>query len=92
MGNESMDLQKLTFFTEGNTFTGSRTKDWNTRAMLRYLVRPDQENDKLLAYSWTEDVCFELADKKQEGEFPLSDEGLYQIQAWLHEQYDNLDL
>ena len=25
---EEMDLQKLTFFTEGNTFTGSRTKDW----------------------------------------------------------------
>lgn len=85
-----MDLQKLTFFTEGNTFTGSRTKDWDTRAMLRYLVRPDRENDKLLAYSWTEDVCFECAGEKQEGEFPLSDEGLDQIQAWLQEQYNSL--
>lgn len=87
-----MDLQKLSFFTEGNTFTGSRTKDWDSGTMLRYLVRPDFENGKLLAYSWTEDVCFERAQEKQGKEFPLNDEGLEEIQAWLQEQYAGLSL
>ncbi len=90
MENAVMDLQKLSFFTEGNTFTGSRTKDWDKRTMLRYLVRPDLENRKLQAYSWTEDVCFELAHEKQEGLFPLSDAGLDEIQEWLRQQYEKL--
>ena len=33
-----MDLQKLTFFTEGNTFTGSASKDLAAGLLLRYLV------------------------------------------------------
>lgn len=60
MEQEAMDMQKLSFFTEGNVFTGSRTKDWSARTMLRYLVRPDKENEncwpgagrKMCASSW----------------------------------------
>ncbi len=87
MEAETMDLQKLTFFTEGNTFTGSRTKDPKTGALLRYLVYPDRENEKLIAYGWTTDVCFEKAKERQEASFPLSEQGLSEIQAWLQEQY-----
>lgn len=87
MEAETMDLQKLTFFTEGNTFTGSRTKDPKTGALLRYLVYPDRENAKLIAYAWRTDVCFERAKERQEASFPLSEQGLSEIQAWLQEQY-----
>lgn len=85
---EEMEIQKLTFFTEGNTFTGSRTKDPATGAMLRYLVRPNAEEARLEAFTWREDLCFERAGEKQEAQFPLSDEGLLQAQVWLKEQYD----
>ncbi len=91
MENEQMDMQKLTYFTEGNVFTGSKTKDWAARTMLRYLVRPDFENEKLLAYSWTDDVCFECAGGKKEAGFPLNDEGIEQIQIWLRERYEELE-
>lgn len=84
---EEMEIQKLNFFTEGNTFTGSRTKDWGTGAMLRYLVRPDLEAGMLEAFSWREDLCFERAGEKQEATFPLSEQGLEQLQTWLQEQY-----
>lgn len=82
-----MDLQKLTFFTEGNTFTGSRTKDPATGALLRYLVYPDLENQKLIAYAWTTDVCFERAQERSEAAFFLSEQGLSETQTWLQEQY-----
>ncbi len=85
-----MDLQKLTFFTEGNTFTGSKTKDWDTGLLMRYLVRPDQENGMLQAFTWTTDVCYEKAESTHKGEFPLSDEGLEQVQQWLKQEYDSL--
>ncbi len=87
---EPIDMQKLNFFTEGNTFTGSRTKDKAAGTLLRYLVRPDLENGRLLAYAWTCDLCFERAPEKQEAEFPLNEEGIETIQNWLHEQYVRL--
>ena len=40
------DMQNLTFFVEGNTFTGSRSQG---DALLRYRVAPDKENGQLLA-------------------------------------------
>ena len=84
---EEMEIQKLTFFTEGNTFTGSRTKDPATGAMLRYLVRPNAEEARLEAFTWREDLCFERAHDKLQKEVPLSEEGLEQALAWLEEQY-----
>ncbi len=90
MEDEAMDLQKLTFFTEGNTFTGSKTKDWDTGLLMRYLIRPDKENDTLQAFIWTADVCFEKAKSTHNDEFPLSDEGLDQIQKWLQQEFDSL--
>lgn len=87
MENEEMDMQKLTFFTEGNTFTGSRTKDHARKTMLRYLAKPDEGNENLLVWCWTEDVCFEAAGEKQESSFPLTDEGIEEAKVWLYQRY-----
>lgn len=81
---EKLDLQKLTFFTEGNTFTGEFTKE--RTCLLRYLVKPDLENKKLDAYSWRQDLCFEKAEEKEQEVFPLSEEGLREILGWLQEK------
>lgn len=85
-----MDLQKLTFFTEGNTFTGSRTKDLKAGKLLRYLVRPDREEGKLVAYAWKADVCFDRAQDREEKPFPMNESGLEEIQKWLQEQFEAL--
>lgn len=90
MFNEKMDIQKLAYFTEGNTFTGSRTKDWAQKRLLRYLIRPNREEGKLLCWAWTEDLCFEKAREKQAGEFPLTEEGLSQAELWLRGLYETL--
>ncbi len=82
-----LDLQKITFFTEGNTFTGGCTKNPVTGTVLRYLVRPDKENGSLTAYAWQSDLCFERAESKTEKSFPMTEEGLEEIQNWLQEQY-----
>lgn len=84
---EEMDLQKLTFFTEGNTFTGSKTKDWEKGVMLRYLVRPNKEAGELEAFTWKEDLCFDRAAENNEAHFPLNEEGLSQVQQWLQGEY-----
>lgn len=78
------DLQKLVYFTEGNTYSGSRTE---SGGLLRYRVEPDRENELLLAWCWREDVCFQRAGEKKEKQFPLKQEGLEQIQNWLEENF-----
>ena len=90
MERDAMDLQKLTFFTEGNTFTGSKTKDRNAGLLLRYLVRPDKGEEKLIAFAWTTDCAFERAQEKQEKEAPLTETGLEEVRDWLSELYQAL--
>ena len=90
MEREELDLQKLTFFTEGNTFTGSRTKDRNAGVLLRYLVRPDIKEGKLMAFAWTADCAFERAREKQEREAPLTEDGLAEVRDWLTKLYQAL--
>lgn len=85
-----MDLQKLTFFTEGNTFTGSASKDPAAGLLLRYLVEPDKENEQLKAYAWRKDLCFERAGEKEEREFPMTQQGLEEADAWLQGLFDAL--
>lgn len=87
METEALDLQQLNFFTEGNTFTGGRTKDPEIGTLLRYLVKPDREKGELTAYAWNADLCFERAENKTEKSFPMTEEGLQEIQNWLQEQY-----
>lgn len=85
-----MDLQKLAYFTEGNTFTGSQTKDPETEILLRYRVEPDTGEGELKAWAWAKDVCFERAGEKEERSFPLNQEGLEAADAWLQSLYDAL--
>lgn len=90
MEDREMDLQKLTFFTEGNTFTGSRSKTEGEKRMLRYLVRPDRENGRLEAFAWTQDVCFEKAEAPEKADFPLDADGLQSVQEWLWDRFQAL--
>lgn len=92
MENELFDLQKMTFFTEGNTFTGSRTKDAEKGILLRYLVRPvsDETGKRLQAFTWNTDMCFEKASDLEEAQFPMDEEGLDRIQDWLRQQFERL--
>lgn len=72
---ELPDIAKLNHFTEGNLYTGSKTKDWEKGTVIRYKVWPDRENEKLIASCWAQDVCYEKAQDKEEREFPLTAEG-----------------
>ena len=85
-----MDLQKLTFCTEGNTFTGRASKALAAGLLLRYLVEPDKENEQLKAYAWRKDLCFERAGEKEEREFPMTQQGLEEADAWLQGLFDAL--
>ncbi len=86
-----MDLQKLAFFTEGNTFTGSRTKNAENGLLLRYRVKPDPEEHQLVAHCWKQDVCFELAEPDAvTARFPLDEEGLNALANWLLALYQAL--
>lgn len=91
---ESLDMQKLNYFiTDGhsfNEFTGSKTKNRSRGVLLRYLVKPVPEAQKLCAFCWTEDVCFAKASDKQEMEASMNEQGLEEIRGWLAEQYDLL--
>lgn len=78
------DMQKLVYFTEGNRFAGSHSKDGR---VIRYRVEPDMENQQLAAWCWREDTCFEKAQGKVEGRFPLNQEGLEQVQTWLRQNW-----
>lgn len=79
------DMQNLTFFTEGNTFTGSKSQG---ERLLRYLARPDKESGQLLAWAWQEDLCFERAGGKVHKEFLLTEEGIRQLTAWLESLWE----
>ena len=81
------ELQNITYFTEGNSYTGSQSD--GAGRLLRYRVAPDQENQLLLAWHWQEDKCFELAAEKQEFSAPLSDQGSGQVRAWLEHAWKN---
>ena len=39
----SLELQKIHYFDEGNTYAGQKTKDPDSGLLLRYLVEPDKE-------------------------------------------------
>ncbi len=85
-----MDLQKLAYFTEGNTFTGSATKDPEKGILLRYRAEPNIGEGELKAWAWSKDLCFERAGEMEEKSFPLNQQGLEAADAWLQSLYDAL--
>ena len=79
------DVQKLVYFTEGNRFAGSHSGDGR---IIRYRVEPNRENERLLAWCWREDLCFEKAKEKSEESFPLTQEGLDALILWLEKKFE----
>ena len=80
-----LDMQKLVYFTEGNRFAVSHSGDGR---IIRYRVEPDRENERLLAWCWREDLCFEKAKEKSEESFPLTQEGLDALILWLEKKFE----
>ena len=80
-----LDMQKLVYFTEGNRFAGSHSGDGR---IIRYRVEPNRENERLLAWCWREDLCFEKAKEKSEESSPLTQEGLDALILWLEKKFE----
>lgn len=90
---EQPELQRLNYFEAGNTYTGSKRKfpeQGIASPVLRYLVKPDLENEKLNAFAWSENVCFDRAQEKEESNFPLNKEGLEAVGAWLTDKFKQI--
>lgn len=67
------------YFESGNVFTGSAGR-------FRYRLAP--EEDRLKAWVWHEDLCFEKAEVEGEKDFPLSAQGRDEAIRWLEEEYE----
>ena len=72
----NLDLPEISYFEQKNTFTGSLKADFRFRVARG-------EDDTLSAAVWREDICFELAENKEEKSFPLCTEGLEQMTGWI---------
>ncbi|MGN0571472.1 MAG: hypothetical protein ACI4K9_04765 [Candidatus Fimenecus sp.] len=70
-----LDIPALSYFEQGNAFAGSLRKDFRFR-----VVRAD---DTLSVAVWNADICFELAENKQEQSFALTDDGLRSAGDWI---------
>lgn len=73
------ELRHISFFQYGNEFTGSR-------GTLRYRILPEEE--VLHAWTWYTDVCFEKAGAGDAVDFPLTEEGLEALKAYLVQRYE----
>lgn len=79
-----IELCNLSSFQQGNIYTGSKYLEKNSKkSIVRYLVKPDKESGKLLAYRWTADLCFDKAPDKEETQAPISNEGIEEIREWI---------
>lgn len=67
MSEKPLDVPVLSFFEQGNVFTGS------CRDNFRYRIA--KQEDALVANIWHKDVCFGLTDM-EEYTFSMTDEGL----------------
>ncbi len=77
-------LPTLPHWEFGNIWSGSRGK------MRFFITTSDVEGDEkgkqMLAEIWTEDVCRELAHVLEEKTFPVTQQGLEDMSAWLLER------
>lgn len=69
------DIPRLYYFESGNDFTGSRGN-------FNYRIDPGEE---LKVSTWTGFICSELAEKKTEKSFPMTEEGFQAMLGWLGE-------
>ena len=83
MAKNGLDFREFDYFQFGNVFCGSR-------GPLRWRVEPriPKEKDQpqvMHVWYWWEDLCFEKCTPAGEQDFPLTEEGLEQVKAWLEE-------
>ncbi len=71
-----LDLREIAYYAANNPFYGSQGK-------LRFLLKPNLEENTLLVYTWQEDVCFDLAKGPSCKSFPLTQQGLEEANAYL---------
>ena len=72
------------------------TVQWFKRAFVytgsigdfRYRYATDKENDLIHVAVYSK-VCFEVADDVVEQDFPWTDEGVKELQAWVQEKYES---
>lgn len=77
------DFPEISYFNQkekknNNDFFGSNGENF------RYRI--SNIDDKLTAFVWFEDVCFDLAQNTVEETFELSNDGLVKAIEWIFEQ------
>ena len=82
-GPPAMECRGLDYFLFGNTFSGSR-------GAFRWRMEPripkekaDRDQAVLHLWYWWDGLCFEKCTPSAEADFPLTQEGLDQLKAWL---------
>ena len=83
MAGMELDFRQLDYFQFGNVFCGSKGK-------LRWRVEPripkekeEQDKSVLHVWCWWDGLCFEKCTPSAEADFPLTQEGLDRLKAWL---------
>lgn len=79
---EALFLPVLSHFQNGNTWTASV-------GTLRYKVVPGEEN--LAAEAWQGPWCYELSRVEAAGTFPLTEEGIEALRAWVAQQAEEMN-
>lgn len=75
------DFPEISYFTQGNTFTGSEGNNFRYRLTL--------EEDKIKASVWFVDLCYELAEDIQDSFFDSTNEGLIKAIEWIYSKKEN---
>ena len=74
---QELYLPTLAHWTFGNNWSGSGGR-------VRFFVTTSKET--MLAEVWDEDICHELAQVKESAEFPVTEDGVEEMRAWLTAQ------
>lgn len=71
-----LEISHIGYYRSGNAFSG-------TYGPMRYRIIP--EDGALQVYTWTQDLCFDLADHGEPKDFPMNEDGLEAIRQYLEE-------
>lgn len=83
-------IPTLSHWQLGNSWSGSLGRG-------SYYVTPrkrqegEEEIPELYVEVWTGPLCYELSEAERTGSFPVTEEGLAEMEAWLETQLTELD-
>lgn len=75
-----LEISRVGYYRSGNRLPFTRFP----------ALRIEPEEDTLHVYTWTQDLCFDLADHGEAQDFPLSEEGLEQIRQFIDDKSRSL--